>query len=147
MAKTKTVRARVEPELKAEAEATLEQIGLSPTAAITLFYRKIIQDQGLPFELRLPNAETREAMLEARTGRGVTRAASADDLFAKLDADEEDETPEGESSAKPKPVRRRRSWPMLEPRFTGAFKRDRKRAAKRGKDIRKLDAVVRQLVN
>lgn len=34
---------------------------------------------------------------------------------------------------------------MLRPRFTGVFKRDRRRAAKRGKDIPKLDAVMRRL--
>jgi mRNA interferase YafQ len=36
---------------------------------------------------------------------------------------------------------------MLRPRFTGAFKRDRKRAGRRGKDLDKLDTVMRQLAN
>jgi mRNA interferase YafQ len=34
---------------------------------------------------------------------------------------------------------------MLRPRFTGPFKRDRKRAGRRGKDLDKLDALMRLL--
>lgn len=91
MPKTATIRARVEPELKAEAEAMLEELGLSPTTAITLFYRQVVQQQGLPLELRVPNATTRAAMLDARTGRNVARASSVEDFFAKLDGDDEDD--------------------------------------------------------
>lgn len=36
---------------------------------------------------------------------------------------------------------------MLRPRFTGAFKKDRKRAARRGKDLGKLDSIMRRLGN
>lgn len=36
---------------------------------------------------------------------------------------------------------------MLHPRFTGAFKKDRKRAGRRGKDLDKLDTVMRRLAN
>lgn len=36
---------------------------------------------------------------------------------------------------------------MLRPRFTGAFKKDRKRAERRGKDLRKLDKLMRRLVS
>ena len=83
------IRARVEPGLKASAEAMLEQLGLTATSAITLFYQQIIQRRGLPFELRLPNATTRRAMHDARTGRGLAGARSMVELFAKLDAPEQ----------------------------------------------------------
>ncbi len=85
MSKSAMIRARVEPELKDRAEAMLEELGLTATSAITLFYRQIIERRGLPFELRLPNATTRSAMRDARTGRGVVAAGSMDELFAKLD--------------------------------------------------------------
>jgi len=49
------IRARVEPDLKHRAEATLEQLGLNATSAITLFYRQIVHRRGLPFDVRLPN--------------------------------------------------------------------------------------------
>jgi DNA-damage-inducible protein J len=66
----------------------LEQLGLTATSAITLFYQQIIHRRGLPFELRLPNATTRRAMRDARTGRGVMGARSMEELFAKLDVPE-----------------------------------------------------------
>jgi len=53
MAKTATIRARAEPDLKAEAEAVLTELGLTPTQAITLFYRGIVRERGIPFPLRL----------------------------------------------------------------------------------------------
>jgi len=88
VSKSAMIRARVEPELKHRAEAMLEQLGLTVTTAITLFYRQIIHRGGLPFELRLPNTATRRAMHDARTGRGVVVAKSMDELLGKLDAPE-----------------------------------------------------------
>ena len=85
MPKSATVRARVEPQLKARAEAMLEAMGLSATTAITLFYRQIVQRRALPFEILVPNAATRRAMREARTGRGVVEAASVEVLLARLE--------------------------------------------------------------
>ncbi len=87
MAKSAMVRARVEPHLKERAEAMLDEMGLSATTAITLFYRQIIQRRGLPFEIRLPNAATRRAMQAARSGSAVVAADSMDDLLEKLDDD------------------------------------------------------------
>ena len=84
MPKSAMIRARMEPGLKDRAEAMLEQLGLSATTAITLFYRQIIQRHGLPFDLRIPNATTLRAMQDARTGRGVIKAESMDELFARL---------------------------------------------------------------
>jgi len=87
MAKTATVRARVEPALKSEAEDVLEQLGLSATTAITLFYEQITLRQALPFDVAIPNATTRAAMADAEAGR-VTRAADAKSLIDLLDADD-----------------------------------------------------------
>jgi DNA-damage-inducible protein J len=88
MAKTATVRARVEPHLKEEAEEVLEELGLNPTAAITLYYEQIVKRHGIPFEVSLPNETTLAAMRDAESGRGVTRARNVDDFFAKLNADD-----------------------------------------------------------
>lgn len=73
MAKTETIRARVEPSLKQEAEAVLGTLGLTPTEAITLFYKQVALNQGLPFPVRIPNAATRKAMADAEQGRDLTR--------------------------------------------------------------------------
>lgn len=88
MAKTATVRARVEPALKQQAEGVLGELGLNPTAAITMLYEQIVMRHGIPFEVLLPNAATLKAMRDAESGRGVTRARSAREFFAGLDADD-----------------------------------------------------------
>lgn len=87
MAKTATVRARVEPALKHEAEDVLEQLGMSPTTAISMFYEQITLRHALPFDVALPNATTQAAMADAEAGR-VTRATDAKSLLAQLDADD-----------------------------------------------------------
>lgn len=88
MAKSATVRARVEPRLKEAAEQVLGELGLNPTAAITLYYEQIVRRHAIPFEVSLPNTTTLAAMRAAETGSGVTGAAGTDDLLAQLDADE-----------------------------------------------------------
>ena len=77
------IRARVEPGLKHAAETVLRALGLSPTAAITLFYKQVTLTQGLPFLVTIPNEETRKAMREALGGGELTEWPSVDTLKAK----------------------------------------------------------------
>jgi DNA-damage-inducible protein J len=81
MSKTAMIRARTEPEVKEKAEAVMREIGLNPSAVITMLYRAIIKAGGLPFQ---PNATTRAAMHETATGENLTYADSMDELFAGL---------------------------------------------------------------
>ena len=85
MAKTEMIRARVEPELKREAENLFSALGLSTTEAITLFYRQVTLHQGLPFAVRIPNEETVEALEQARNREGLTEYSSLDELKASVD--------------------------------------------------------------
>ncbi len=71
MGKTETIRARVEPRLKRDAEAVLKKIGLTPSEAITLFLTQVKLTKGLPFPVRVPNAESRRAIREARTRKDL----------------------------------------------------------------------------
>lgn len=80
MAKTEMIRARVEPELKHEAEELLRELGLSVTEAITLFYKQLTMHRGLPFEVKIPNADTVEALRQARSGAGLAEYSTLDDL-------------------------------------------------------------------
>jgi DNA-damage-inducible protein J len=83
-AQTGMIRARVSSSLKVEAESILNQIGLSASDAIRMFYRQIIMYNGLPFPARIPNATTRKALRDAENGKNLTRHADADDMFRKL---------------------------------------------------------------
>jgi DNA-damage-inducible protein J len=76
MAKSETIRARVEPGLKHDAEAVLDKLGMTPTEAITLFYKQVTLYRGLPFPIRMPNATTRKALQEARSRRNIERFES-----------------------------------------------------------------------
>ncbi len=82
--KSETIRARVETELKTEAEAIFAECGLNASEAIRLFYRHVILHRGLPFEVRIPNAETRQAMAEAEAGEGLTRYDNFDDFLRTM---------------------------------------------------------------
>ena len=82
--KTATARARVRPEIKVRAEGIIHDLGLSVSAAFELFYRQIILNNGLPFDVRIPNDATRKAIEDARVGHGK-RFSTAEDLFEDLD--------------------------------------------------------------
>lgn len=83
--KTAFIRARTQPELKEHAEAVLRHLGLSPSAAINMFYRQIVLRQSLPFDVALPNETTLEAMTDARASRHLIEADSLNELIDKLD--------------------------------------------------------------
>lgn len=54
MAKTANLYARIEPEIKEQAEMILEALGIPASNAITMFYKQIILQHGLPFDVKLP---------------------------------------------------------------------------------------------
>lgn len=57
MTKDAQIRARADAQLKEEAEAILESLGLTPSAAINMFYRQIVHRRAIPFDVALPGAE------------------------------------------------------------------------------------------
>ena len=79
---------RMDDDLKAEGNAVLEAIGLTAADAVRLFYKRIVAEQAVPLELKVPNAETRAAMKESRKIMAAHRArfVNADDLINSLEA-------------------------------------------------------------
>ena len=75
---------RVDEQLKEEATDTLAQIGLSLTDAVKLFLNRVVIEQAIPLQLKVPNAETRAAMEEARRIKRP-RFSSSRDLFNELE--------------------------------------------------------------
>lgn len=93
--KSSNVTARVEPEIKAEAEAILAQLGISASNGINMFYRQIILWRGLPFRPSFPTSrpisldEMTKEEFDAKMARGLAQAkagegVSADDFFNSL---------------------------------------------------------------
>ena len=56
MAKTANLYARIEPDVKEQAEFILDALGIPASNAINMFYKQIILQGGLPFEVKLPSA-------------------------------------------------------------------------------------------
>ncbi|HUT37508.1 MAG TPA: type II toxin-antitoxin system RelB/DinJ family antitoxin [Planctomycetota bacterium] len=84
MAKSAMVRARIEPRLKHRAERVLDRLGLTPTEAITVFYRQIELRNGLPFDVVVPNATTLKTFRDTDAGRDLVVCEDAEDMFRKL---------------------------------------------------------------
>ena len=55
MGKSANLYVRIEPEVKEQAEAILNALGIPASNAITMFYKQISLQQGVPFEVKLPN--------------------------------------------------------------------------------------------
>lgn len=87
MPTAETVRARIDPELKREASAVLADMGLSVSDAIRILLTRVAAEKALPFEMRVPNAETRAALRAAQEGE-VVRHATVADLLDDLESDD-----------------------------------------------------------
>jgi DNA-damage-inducible protein J len=77
------VRARIDPAVKRQASTVLAGMGLSLSDAIRLMLVRVAAERALPFAVRLPNAETREAMRAAERGE-VVRFDSVEALIDDL---------------------------------------------------------------
>jgi DNA-damage-inducible protein J len=84
MAKTATIRARIEPRLKQEVEKLFKEVGLTTTEAINLFYRQVKLRNGLPFNVVIPNKTTEKVFKDTDAKRNLIRCEDADDMFDKL---------------------------------------------------------------
>jgi DNA-damage-inducible protein J len=78
------VHVRVDDKIKAQATKALTAMGLSVSDAVRVFLTRVAADKQLPFELKVPNAETRAAMAEARA-MSEGRFNSGGDLVNELE--------------------------------------------------------------
>lgn len=98
MSRTSSVFVRVEPEIKEQAELILDKLGIPMSNAVGMFLRQIILQQGIPFDLKLPNtaplsyqslsreqfdAEIEKGLSDLDSGRFLT----ADDVEAEMKRD------------------------------------------------------------
>lgn len=79
----------MEETIKAQATKALSAMGLSISDAVRVLLTRVATEKRLPFEVKVPNAETRTAMAEAEEllrGRRA-RFRTADELFNDLTQD------------------------------------------------------------
>lgn len=84
MAKTTIARARIEPDVKREAEKIFAECGLTASQAISIFYRQVILEHGIPFPIRTFNEKTRRVLKASESGIEVEHFDSAEALFRDL---------------------------------------------------------------
>lgn len=63
---------RLEEETFNEAKKILKSLGMNFTEAVNVFASMVVQERGLPFEVKLPNKTTLKAMDEAKENIGKT---------------------------------------------------------------------------
>lgn len=94
--KSANVTARVQPEIKQQAEAILAEIGLPVSVLINTLYRQIIMNGGIPYSLSVPKIQTRDSMtdeeFDAVMETGYRQAKSGqtiplDEAFAQIHED------------------------------------------------------------
>ena len=87
MAANAMVHVRVDENIKAQAAETLAAMGLSVSDAVRVFLTRVVAEKRLPFELRVPNTETRAATEEYRAGIAARRTgfAGSEALFDDLE--------------------------------------------------------------
>lgn len=83
MASTTMVHVRMDEKTKKQATKALTAMGLSVSDAVRVFLTRVAADKELPFDLKVPNRETRAAMAEARA-LGRARFGSSEALMEEL---------------------------------------------------------------
>lgn len=79
--KNELIRARVDGQTKAQAEAVLDSIGLSMSEAVRLFAKQIALRNEFPLELKVPNSLTRQALTDSETPQKLEEIDNISELF------------------------------------------------------------------
>lgn len=79
------VRARIDSATKDRATVALTAMGLSMSDAIRMLVNRIAEEQRIPFDVKVPNAATRQSIAELEAGKGK-RFESVEALMADLNA-------------------------------------------------------------
>ncbi len=82
--KTEIIQARVAPNIKYASAKILEAIGLSLSEAINIYLKRVIAEKAIPFELRIPNAETIKAMEDVRNRKNLVSYNSVEEFMAEF---------------------------------------------------------------
>ena len=90
MASTTNISIRMDTELKSQADALFNELGMNISTAFNIFVRQALREKRIPFDISLnqPNQETIAAMLEAERiakDSSVKGYTDLDELFADLE--------------------------------------------------------------
>jgi DNA-damage-inducible protein J len=84
---TTVVHIRIDEQIKKQAAETLATLGLSVPDAVRIMLARVAAEKTLPFDARVPNAETKAALEACRRGE-VVSFNNIEDLMADLNAED-----------------------------------------------------------
>ena len=83
--KTAVLHTRIAPTLKTQAETVFEQIGLSSSDAIRIFFKQVILRKGIPFDVAIPNKDTAATLKKSERNIEVRTFKAPEAAFAEWD--------------------------------------------------------------
>lgn len=84
MSSSATLSVRTDKKTKKKAEKILKSLGLNHSTAINIFYHLIVANSGLPFDVRVPNKATLQAMQDLDSGTNTNSFDTTEELFDDL---------------------------------------------------------------
>ena len=85
MAKTAIIQARIDPDVKSNAQNILSQLNITMSEAISIFLTQVSLNRGIPFEIKIPTDLTSETLLKSERGEELHKVSSVDELFQELE--------------------------------------------------------------
>ena len=84
MPKTAVIQTRIDPKVKTKAQKVLSKLNISMSEAISLFLTQVSLNNGIPFEIKIPNKLTEDTMLKAERGEELHEVSDTEELFKEL---------------------------------------------------------------
>lgn len=86
MAKEAKLSVQLDPKLKDDVDKILKELGISAGEAISLFFAQIRLHKGLPFEVKIPNEETIQALRQTQRDKDKLKTyQTPKELFEEMD--------------------------------------------------------------
>lgn len=84
MNKSATIQARIDPKVKNKAQKVLNKLHISMSEAISIFLTQVSLNNGIPFEVRIPNELTEETLRKSENGEELHEVSNVKELFKEL---------------------------------------------------------------
>ncbi len=84
MSKTAMIRARTELKLKSKVEKIFKALGLTASQAINLFYHRVELENGLPFDVRIPNTKTLHSIMDVENKKNLHSHSHVETMLKDL---------------------------------------------------------------
>lgn len=86
MPRTATIQARIDPEIKEKAQEIFNKLHISMSEAISMYLTQVTLQKGIPFDIKIPNELTVDAIRKSEKGEDLHRVNSVDELFKELES-------------------------------------------------------------